>query len=286
MEQIPLDEKKIENVAPKKGEVAETRNKNNVAKLTGMKQWLVKGALEYFGEDNRIGKDRISQLALGAILEAEAAIDKSDNLSWHNVDYVKFSADAFRLIGQGLDFGQKDAYIVPYKNEKTKKYELTTPVSADGWVKLARMYSVRPIKDFLRFTVRDGDEVLLGYENDNAWYKYAPKMFNTGEVLGFLTVVLYEDGGVHPLVTTKEDVEKRRKSSKAPNSPAWTKYYNEMAMAKATRRHMKQVSINMPFLPDDEEEITKDMGEVATVPVISFDEPTEEDGATLASFDL
>ena len=43
-----------------------------------------------------------------------------------------------------------------------------------------------------------------------------------------------------------EDIEKRKKASKAPNSPAWTKWPEEMAIAKAIRRHCKTIPFEMP----------------------------------------
>ena len=236
-----------------------------IAKVSTVAKCFIDGAANYFANSDK-APAKIKQLVLSAVLAAETAIEGNDAVDWKHVDVPKFTNDMFRLIGMGIDFGSKEAYVVPYRNPKTGKYDLTTPVSADGLVKLAKLYSIRPIKDFQKYVVREGDDISVEYGENKSW-SYKPKLFNTGTVLGYLTVVIFEDGDFDAMITTIEDVEERRKASKAPNSPAWTKFYTDMSLAKCTRRHMKRFAINIPSDISEEpdyEPITKDMGDVST----------------------
>ena len=236
-----------------------------IAKVSTVAKCFIDGAANYFANSDK-APAKIKQLVLSAVLAAETAIEGNDSVDWKHVDVPKFTNDMFRLIGMGIDFGSKEAYVVPYRNPKTGKYDLTTPVSADGLVKLAKLYSVRPIKTFEKYIVRQGDIVSVEYGENKSWH-YKPILFNNAPVVGYLTVIIYEDGDFDPMITTLEEIEERRKASKAPNSPAWTKWPAQMGLAKSTRKHMKSVSINIPSDISEEPEyepITKDMGDVST----------------------
>jgi len=255
---------------------SEISEKAKVASLSAINKFFVDGALQYFAGQS-MSNAGIKRLALSAVLAADAAITATDGLTWERVDVKKFAADMFRLIGMGIDFANKEAYIVPYNNSKTGKTDLTTPVSADGLVKLAKMYSIRPIQDFQKYIVREGDIVGVEYGENKSWH-YKPILFNTGKVVGYLTVVIFEDGDFDAMITTLEEVEARHKASKAPNSPAWTKFPLEMALAKCTRKHMKRFAINIPADITEEpdyEPVTKDMGDIY-LPKIETDYPKAE----------
>lgn len=252
----------------------EISEKAKVSALSTLNNYFLAEAVKYF-EDKNVSSAITKQLTLSAIIAADTAIENMDGATWQHVDVKKFAADMFRLIGMGIDFGNKESYIVPYRNNKTGKIDLTTPVSADGLVKIAKLYSVKPIKDFEKYIVRQGDIVSVEYGQDKSWH-YKPLMFNSAPVVGYLTVVVYEDGDFDPMITTLEEIEARRKASKAPNSPAWTKFPQEMALAKATRKHMKRISINLPSDITEEpdyEPVTKDCGDIGTSK-IQMDYPT------------
>lgn len=235
-----------------------------IAKVSTLSKFFIDGAAGFFSNSD-VAPAKIKQLVLSAVLAADTAIENNDAVDWKHVDVPKFTNDMFRLVGMGIDFANKEAYIVPYRNPKTGKYDLTTPVSADGLVKLAKLYSIRPIKDFQKYVVREGDDISVEYGENKSW-SYKPKLFNTGTVLGYLTVVVFEDGDFDAMITTLEEVEARRKASKAPNSPAWTKFPLEMGLAKSARKHMKRFAINLPSDISEEpdfEPMTKDMGDVS-----------------------
>lgn len=238
-----------------------------VSALGTVKDYFSREAIAYF-QDSTLSKSVAKQLVLSAVIAADTAIENGNGISWKLVDLKKFAADAFRLIGYGIDFGNKEAYVIPYKNPKTGKYDLTTPISADGLVKLARVYSVKKISDIKKFYVREGDEISISHSGKGDEWTFNPVLFSSKPIIGFMTVVLYEDGTSDCELTTHEDVAKRRKASKAPNSPAWTQFGDEMGMKCAVRKHMKRISLALPseIENDDEdyEPVTKDMGDVST----------------------
>lgn len=246
--------------------------------LGTVKDYFVKEAVAYF-QDSIISKTVAKQLVLSAVIAADTAMENGIGVTWQTADLKKFAADAFRLIGYGIDFGNKEAYVIPYKNAKTGKYDLTTPISADGLVKLAKIYSVKKISDVKKFYVREGDEISISHTNKGDEWTFNPVLFSTKPIVGFMTVVLYEDGTSDCELTTHEDVAKRRKASKAPNSPAWTQYPDEMGMKCAVRKHMKRISLAIPSdISDNDEEfepVTKDMGDIAS-PKIETEYPKAE----------
>jgi recombinational DNA repair protein RecT len=247
--------------------------------LGTVKDYFSREAVAYF-QDSAISKSVAKQLVLSAVIAADTAMENGVGVTWATADLKKFAADAFRLIGYGIDFGNKEAYVIPYKNTKTGKYDLTTPISADGLVKLAKIYSVKKISDVKKFYVREGDEISISHTNKGDEWTFNPVLFSTKPIIGFMTVVLYEDGTSDCELTTHEDVAKRRKASKAPNSPAWTQYGDEMGMKCAVRKHMKRISLSIPNdINDNDDEfepVLKDMGEIAT-PKIETEYPKAEE---------
>ena len=78
----------------------------------------------------------------------------------------------------GLDFYSKEAYLIPYGNQ------LNYQTSYLGAKKLAKKYSIRPIKEIDAEIVRDGDhfeETVLGGKSS---FEFRPKPFNKGKVVG------------------------------------------------------------------------------------------------------
>ena len=101
----------------------------------------------------------------------------------------------------GLDFFNKEAYLVPYGSQ------LNYQTDYRGAKKLAKKYSIRPIKDIYAKLVREGDE--------------------------FEEVI--ENGA---------DLENTRKSSKASNSPAWKNFTGEMYKKTVLHRLCKHIELD------------------------------------------
>ncbi|EJP6471401.1 recombinase RecT [Clostridium botulinum] len=139
----------------------------------------------------------------------------------------------------GLDFLNKECYAIPYG----KKLNFQTDYK--GEIKLAKKYSINPIKDIYAKVVREEDEFTEEIINGQQTINFKPKAFNNGQVLGVFAVCLFKDGSMIYETMSKEDIENVRQNfSKAKNSAAWTKTYGEMCKKTVLRRLCKLIELD------------------------------------------
>lgn len=156
----------------------------------------------------------------------------------------------------GLDFMNKECYPIPYnKNIAPKgskpKYikELQFQTDYKGEKKIAKKYSLRPIKEIYAKVVREGDsfeETIVGGQPS---INFVPKSFNQGAVSGFFAVCLYDDGGlIYETMTLKEVEHVRDTYSKMPKGQAWLNRPEEMGKKTVLRLLCKGIEIEFPNL--------------------------------------
>ena len=138
----------------------------------------------------------------------------------------------------GLDFMNKEAYLIPYG----KTLQFMTDYR--GSVKNCKKYSIRPIKDIYAKLVREGDEFEEKIVNGEPSIDFNPKAFNNGEIIGAFAVCLFADGGMIYDTMSVADMENSRKASKASNSPAWTKFTGEMYKKTVLHRLCKHIELD------------------------------------------
>lgn len=138
----------------------------------------------------------------------------------------------------GLDFFAKEAYLVPYDGK------LRYQTSYTGSVKLAKKYSLRPIKDIYAKVVREGDEFEEVVLNGEQSINFKPVPFNNKPIVGAFAVCLFKDGGVQYDTMSLTDLENTRKHSKASNSLAWRDYTAEMYKKTVLKRLCKHIEID------------------------------------------
>lgn len=138
----------------------------------------------------------------------------------------------------GLDFYSKECYLVPYGN--TLNYQ----TDYRGAKKLAKKYSIRPIKDIYAKLIREGDEFEEAIIGGEPTINFRPKFLNDGKIIGAFAVCMYADGGIAYDVMSLKDIENTRKSSKASNSPAWVRYFGEMAKKTVLHRLCKHIELD------------------------------------------
>lgn len=138
----------------------------------------------------------------------------------------------------GLDFYSKECYLVPYGNQ------LNYQTDYRGAKKLAKKYSIRPIKDIYAKLVREGDifeeKIVCGEQT----FDFKPLPFNDGKIIGAFAVCLYVDGGMQYDTMSLADLENTRKSSKASNSPAWKNFTGEMYKKTVLHRLCKHIELD------------------------------------------
>lgn len=65
-----------------------------------------------------------------------------------------------------------------------------------------------------------------------------------GPVVKAYSIAWFKDGTISREVMTRADIDKVRGASKAPNSPAWTVWFDEMAKKAVARRHSKTLPMS------------------------------------------
>lgn len=138
----------------------------------------------------------------------------------------------------GLDFYARECYLIPYGKQ------LNYQTDYRGAKKLAKKYSIRPIKDIYAKLIREGDQFVEKIIDGRQTFDFNPKFLNDGPIIGAFAVALYEDGGLSYDVMSLKDIENTRRSSKASNSPAWKNFFGEMAKKTVLHRLCKHIELD------------------------------------------
>ena len=170
------------------------------------------------------------------VQNALALVNENPNIAKYGQQ--KIMAGLLKGAYLGLDFYSKECYLVPYGND------LNYQTDYRGAKKLAKKYSIRPIKDIYAKLVHEGDlfeEKIIGGEQS---FDFKPKPFNDGKIIGAFAVVLYTDGGMAYDTMSLSDLENTRKASKASNSPAWKNFTGEMYKKTVLHRLCKHIELD------------------------------------------
>lgn len=150
-------------------------------------------------------------------------------------------------------------YLVPFKNGKTGQSEVQFIIGYKGMIDLARRSG--QIENIYAHAVYSNDEFdyELGLEPK---LKHKPYMNgDRGEFIGVYAVAHFKGGGYQFEFMPKEEIEKRRKRSKAANAGPWVTDYEEMAK-KTVIRHMWKylpISIEIQQQAAQDEVVRKDV---------------------------
>lgn len=184
----------------------------------------------------------------------------------------------------GLDFFQKECYAIPYGGD------LQFQTDYKGETKMAKKYSIRPIKDIYAKVVREGDEFKEEIVAGQQVVDFRPLPFNDGKIIGAFAVVLYQDGGMeYETMSTKQIEGIRDNFSKMKNGLMWTKTPEEAYKKTVLRRLTKKIekdfasieqaniyneSSDMEFKQDSHKELAKNPFEY--VVDVEYTEESEE----------
>lgn len=176
----------------------------------------------------------------------------------------------------GLDFLNKECYLVPFGNE------LNFMVDYRGAKKLAKKYSIRPITEISAEIVKADDEFEYWVENGKPQFTFKPKMNSNSKMVGAFAYVLYADGNTLVEYMTVDEIEMTRSKSKAKNYGAWKDYYGEMAKKVVLHRLCKGIEIEFEQ-PTQKELFDDDMAIETDVKKIRENEV--EENANLTDFE-
>lgn len=144
----------------------------------------------------------------------------------------------------GLDFFMKECYAIPYKGE------LSFQTDYKGEIKLAKKYSINPIKDIYAKLVREGDLFEEEIRNGQQTVSFKPKSFNNNPIVGAFAVCLFQDNSMIYETMSTEEIEKikenfSQKSFKTNDySKAWKETPGEMYKKTVLRRLCKLIQLD------------------------------------------
>ena len=129
----------------------------------------------------------------------------NDNPALQKYSQSQLTAGLLKGAYLGLDFYSKECYLVPYGNQ------LNYQTDYRGAKKLAKKYSIRPIKDIYAKLVREGDSFEEKIVSGEQTFDFKPLPFNDGKIIGAFAVCLYADGGMQYDTMSLADLENTRK---------------------------------------------------------------------------
>lgn len=139
----------------------------------------------------------------------------------------------------GLDFMAKECYAIPYGNS------LQFQTDYKGERKLAKKYSIEPIKDIYAKLVREGDFFEEEIREGKQYVNFKPIPFNDGNIIGAFAICFYNNNSmIYETMSKTEINEVRDNYSKMPKGSTWTKSYGEMCKKTVLRRLCKNISLD------------------------------------------
>lgn len=136
-------------------------------------------------------------------------------------------------VGLTLHPAEQLAYLVPRDGRATLN------VSYKGLVRLAQISGA--IEYVRANTVHEKDEFTFNGLDEKPEHRYNPfaSVEDRGPIIGVYCYAKTNMGHYLADAMSVDEIEVVRKASKAPNSPAWTKWYGEMAKKAVIRRASK-----------------------------------------------
>ena len=145
--------------------------------------------------------------------------EKYDNnlpVTWGNVNLNDLALDVVHYARMGLDMMQENhLFPIPYKNNKTGKYDMTLMPGYNGIQYIAEKYAVEPplaVTVELVYSTDTFRPIKKSAENRVENYEFAiNNAFDRGEIIGGFGYIEYADPVKNKLVImTKKDIEKRK----------------------------------------------------------------------------
>ncbi len=99
---------------------------------------------------------------------------------------------------------------------------------------------------------------------------------DAGKAVAVYAIAITKDGARYRDVMSRDDVEKVRKSSRAPNSPAWANWWDEMAKKTVLRRLSKILPKSTDREADDLERVIHSDDEASGFSDVPDTKPTRE----------
>ena len=136
----------------------------------------------------------------------------------------------------GLDFFNKEAYLIPYGQQ------VQFQASYTGLVKLAKRYG--HVADIKAEVVREGDRFEMTMVDGAQRLEFEPQPFSDAPIVGAFAVAVMDDGTTKVERMTKRQLDTVKMTSKAQNGSAWKLFPEEMYKKTCIRRLCKTITID------------------------------------------
>lgn len=136
---------------------------------------------------------------------------------WENVNMNKLAVDVVQNAKLGLDMSVANhLHVVPFKNGKTNKYDLTLMPGYEGLKYIAANFALYKVADIKVELVHENDIFQPTYKNNIEGYEFkVTNPFTRGNVIGGFGYIRYENEVHNKLVVMSVDELLKRKPSTA-----------------------------------------------------------------------
>lgn len=136
---------------------------------------------------------------------------------WENVNMNKLAVDVVQNARMGLDMSiANHLHVVPFKNGKTNKYDLTLMPGYEGLKYIAANFALYKVADIKVELVHENDVFQPTYKNNIEGYEFKiTNPFARGNVIGGFGYIRYENEIHNKLVVMSVDELLKRKPSTA-----------------------------------------------------------------------
>jgi recombination protein RecT len=209
------------------------------SKLSTIKETLLsKGSIALFGDNlpNATGKHAIEAAQRFAKM-AYTAICQNPTLQQCSLPSLVKAASMSASLDLDIDT-RGLAYLVPYKNKGVMEAQFQ--IGYLGLIELA--YRSGKVKAISAHCIYESEKGKVKIERINGQYVVEhPFSYEspTGKVVAAYACAEIEGMGAQTAVLRIDEVEKLRQKSKAPNSPAWTQFYEAMCKKTVIRQLAK-----------------------------------------------
>jgi len=167
------------------------------------------------------------------------------------------------------------AYILPFRNSKTRRMEGTFILGYKGMIDLARRSG--EISSISARAVYEGDTFSYSYGLNEDLHHIPGNQPKTDDKLTYAYCVAhFKDGGHYFIVLDREELLKARKASKAGNSGPWVDHFSQMCIKTAVRRAFPYLPVSIEAQSAaSSDETTPDYSGILA-PVVQYDAATGE----------
>lgn len=168
-------------------------------------------------------------------------------------DRRSFFLSCMRAANDGLLPDGREAVIVPMRDNKAGTTTAVYIRMIAGIYKLLR--NSGELAGIDSQVIYENDEFAYEY-GDNAHIRHKPAVGDRGRAIGAWAMATLKDGARFREIMSVQEIERRRAVSRAPGSPAWTQWWDEMACIRVVKHLAKKLpmSTDREYLRDEDDD--------------------------------